>query len=187
VPTPGRLPSNEPAIEGPSITKAKATMKLVVRIRLSPGWLPFLLLHNPRPFPEFCSRRENGFVAPENCFVVAAPTKQSGKKFNNFNQTRYSKNVWNRGDHVKTRGSLAHSKSFNGLPRPIGSGFPGARVPATRVFPVEKPFVSSAAVNRNTGAIDLIERHATFLGSLRCDVASTKDNSRGQWQHRCWQ
>jgi FlaA1/EpsC-like NDP-sugar epimerase len=27
----------------------------------------------------------------------------------------------------------------------------------------------------------------TFLGSLRCDVASTKDNSRGQWQHRCWQ
>jgi len=96
VPTPARLPSNEPAIEGPSITKAKATMKLVVRIRLSPGWLPFLLLHNPRPFPEFCTRRENGFVAPENCFVVAAPTKQSGKKFNNFNQSRYSKNVWNR-------------------------------------------------------------------------------------------
>jgi hypothetical protein len=103
-------------------------MKLVVRIRLSPGWLPFLLLHNPRPFPEFCTRRENGFVAPENCFVVAAPTKQSGKKFNNFNQSRYSKNVWNR--EATTSKPVVHW--------PIQSRSMAYRGPSVRVSPARE-------------------------------------------------
>jgi hypothetical protein len=64
---PGRLPSEEPAIEGPARTKAKPRIKLIVRI----GCLRFqaealcavsLVTDNQWLFPDVCSKAKNGFV-----------------------------------------------------------------------------------------------------------------------------
>jgi hypothetical protein len=74
VPTPGRLESDGPAIEGPRRIKARARTKLVVRTIKS---LPFR--KSAAPFdgnliPKGCFRMsaleaKNGFVTAENCFV----------------------------------------------------------------------------------------------------------------------
>src|SRR6476620_3492960 len=73
---PGRPLSAEPAIEGPASTKAMARIKLSARIRLSPDFSADAFrrscgqLRNHAAFPEFFAKAENGFVAPEICFVV---------------------------------------------------------------------------------------------------------------------
>jgi hypothetical protein len=74
VPTPGRLESDGPAIEGPHRMKARAKTKLVVRTIKS---LPFLVWAAPfdgNLIPKGCFRMsaleaKNGFVTAENCFV----------------------------------------------------------------------------------------------------------------------
>ena len=71
---PGRLPSEEPAIEGLARMKAKPRIKLIVRIWPSPvqveaSWFASLVTDNQRLFPDVCSKTENGFVGWENCFV----------------------------------------------------------------------------------------------------------------------
>src|SRR6476661_5206965 len=73
---PGRPVSAEPAIEGPASTKAMARIKLSARIRLSPDFAADAVrrscgqLRNHAAFPEFFAKAENGFVAPEICFVA---------------------------------------------------------------------------------------------------------------------
>src|SRR5882757_6045892 len=88
---PGRLPSEEPAIEGPARTKAKPRIKLIVRI----GCLRFqawalcavsLVTDNQRLFPDVCSKTENGFVGWENCFVGTSRRNIRSKKLNNFSE-----------------------------------------------------------------------------------------------------
>ena len=64
---PGRLPSEEPAIEGPARMKAKPRMKLIVRIGSSPVQVEALCVaslvtDNQRLFPDVCSKAKNGFV-----------------------------------------------------------------------------------------------------------------------------
>lgn len=86
---PGKPLSDEPAIEGPARTKAKARIKLMVRIMSGSGiagesrrfrWQ----VDNQRLFPEICAEAGNGFVAPENCFVGIVATKHSFEKSNDF-------------------------------------------------------------------------------------------------------
>ena len=77
---PGRLPSLEPAIEGPARMKAKARMKLKVRICRSPVGAALGALSltgdNPELFREFCAKSEKWFRRRGEMFLQAAPTKQ---------------------------------------------------------------------------------------------------------------
>jgi hypothetical protein len=81
VPTPGRLVSEEPAIEGPDRMKAKARTKLVMRIifkslllfpsavrrQFDTSWL----------FPDLCSARAKWFRDRTDLFRWNATTKHS--------------------------------------------------------------------------------------------------------------
>jgi hypothetical protein len=81
---PGRLLSEEPAIEGPARMKAKARMKLIVRIYVSGlksrarcafRWQ----LDSQSLFPDICSKTENGFVAAEICFIETSRRNNPAK------------------------------------------------------------------------------------------------------------
>jgi len=82
---PGKPWSDEPAIEGPARMKAKARMKLMVRMCLSPvsvAGVPAVSL--ARVIANGCFRisapkGENGFIAGENCFVGRAGRNIGGK------------------------------------------------------------------------------------------------------------
>ena len=76
---------HDPAMEGPASTKAKARMKLKVRI----DCLRFRLrrcrrfvgqLDTQGLFPDICAKSGKWFRGGENCFVAAAATKQFGAK-----------------------------------------------------------------------------------------------------------
>ena len=87
--------------------KAKARMKLIVRI----GWSPVraealcavsLVTDNQWLFPDVCSKTENGFVAWENCFVGTRRRNIRAEKLNNF-----SKMILTPGDGVFLMASAA--------------------------------------------------------------------------------
>jgi hypothetical protein len=75
------LLEDEPAIDGPATTKATARIKLTVRIltvsRLVAGAARRFRcrLDNQTLFPDVCAKGENGFVAPQICFVAKRRTK----------------------------------------------------------------------------------------------------------------
>jgi hypothetical protein len=64
---PGRLPSEEPAIEGPARMKAKPRIKLIVRIgrlqvQVKAPCAVWWVTDNQWLFPDVCSKEKNGFV-----------------------------------------------------------------------------------------------------------------------------
>jgi len=74
VPIPGTPLSDEPAIEGPARMKAKARMKLMVRMWLSPVSVPASppfrwKSHSQRLFPDICAPSGKWFHRAGYCFV----------------------------------------------------------------------------------------------------------------------
>jgi hypothetical protein len=86
VPTPGRLESDGPAIEGPHRMKARARRKLVVRIikglRFQSPFAGNVIPH--RCFRLSAQKAENGFVTKENCFVGTRRRNIHAGKRNDF-------------------------------------------------------------------------------------------------------
>jgi hypothetical protein len=91
---PGKEVSDEPAIEGPASTKAKARMKLKVRIwRVSDvacGAVPPFRcrIDNQPVFPDIYAKSRKRFRRRENCFFAGCPTKQFVENLKDFRTER---------------------------------------------------------------------------------------------------
>ena len=108
-------------------------------------------------------KAQNGFMAQGNCFVGLLGRNIGAKNPMNSAE-QLAANLW-----------------------PGRTGFePGRRV--LNGLRRKKPLANGRwRVNRSIARADSIELRATFRLLARCELSSTKDSSRGQWQHRCWQ
>ncbi len=90
VPTPGRLPSGEPANEEPASNEAEGKDEaerahdLVSRFRGRRCAVVVVKLITMGGFARDAPKAENGFIFRENCFVLPETTKHSPENPNHF-------------------------------------------------------------------------------------------------------